>query len=46
MERTRGGPQVGKRATMFEAKRDGDVGEKEREFLASLDRYAQSNSMS
>jgi len=38
VERTRGGPQVGKRATMLEANKDGDIGEKEREFLASLDR--------
>jgi len=38
VERTRGGPQSGKRATMFEADTNGDVGEKEREFLASLDR--------
>ena len=38
VERTRGGPQAGKRATMYEAHVNGDVGETEREYLASLDR--------
>ncbi|WWD18988.1 hypothetical protein CI109_103445 [Kwoniella shandongensis] len=39
VERTRGGPSTGKRATVFEASKTGDVGEQERQFLASLDRY-------
>ncbi|ORY35439.1 putative GTPase activating protein [Naematelia encephala] len=39
VERTRGGPQAGKRVTMQPALKQGDVGEKEREFLVSLDRY-------
>lgn len=39
VERTRGGPSHTKRATLFDASRDRDVGEKEREYLASLDRY-------
>ncbi|KAI9637330.1 rab-GTPase-TBC domain-containing protein [Dioszegia hungarica] len=39
VERTRGGPNVGKRATMMEAQKGEAVGEKERGFLSSLDRY-------
>lgn len=39
VERTRGGPSVGKRATIFPFQKAGDVGSKEREFLSSLDRY-------
>ncbi|EIW67373.1 hypothetical protein TREMEDRAFT_13152, partial [Tremella mesenterica DSM 1558] len=39
VERTRGGPSTGKRATMFVATKGMDIGENEREFLASLDRY-------
>lgn len=38
VERTRGGPSQGKRATMFEANKTATVGESEKEFLASLDR--------
>jgi len=38
VERTRGGPQQGKRTTMLEPERKGDVGEQEREFLTRLDR--------
>lgn len=37
VERTRGGPS-GQRATMLEADKDRDLGAKEREFLANLDR--------
>ncbi|WVQ68224.1 uncharacterized protein L199_006431 [Kwoniella botswanensis] len=41
IERTRGGPSVGsgKRATVYPATKSGDIGEQERQFLASLDRY-------
>ena len=42
VERTRGGPSVGKRATVLEANKIGDVGEAERGFLANLDRYVMS----
>lgn len=38
VERTRGGPSQGKRATIFEAEKSREVGEAERDFLASLDR--------
>ncbi|WWC71665.1 uncharacterized protein I206_105623 [Kwoniella pini CBS 10737] len=41
VERTRGGPAIvsGKRATVYPAAKSGDIGEQERQFLASLDRY-------
>ncbi|KAK8854863.1 hypothetical protein IAR55_003602 [Kwoniella newhampshirensis] len=39
VERTRGGPSTGKRATVFPASKAGDIGEQERQFLTSLDRY-------
>ncbi|WWC63189.1 uncharacterized protein I303_105789 [Kwoniella dejecticola CBS 10117] len=41
VERTRGGPSIvsGKRATVYPATKTGDIGEQERQFLASLDRY-------
>ncbi|WVW85735.1 hypothetical protein I302_107773 [Kwoniella bestiolae CBS 10118] len=41
IERTRGGPSIGagKRATVYPATKTGDIGEQERQFLASLDRY-------
>lgn len=39
VERTRGGPTMAdKRVTVFPAAKAGDIGEKERQFLASLDR--------
>jgi hypothetical protein len=38
VERTRGGPASGKRATMFEAGIESDLGEKERDYLTHLDR--------
>ncbi|WVQ81932.1 hypothetical protein IAT38_004059 [Cryptococcus sp. DSM 104549] len=40
VERTRGGPTpASKRATVFPASKSGDIGQQERQFLASLDRY-------
>ncbi|WRT68299.1 uncharacterized protein IL334_005275 [Kwoniella shivajii] len=39
VERTRGGPGMGKRATVYPATKAGDIGEQEKQFLASLDRY-------
>jgi hypothetical protein len=40
VERTRGGPSsAGKRATVMEPSKGTNLGEDEREFLASLDRY-------
>jgi hypothetical protein len=43
VERTRGGPSsASKRATVSEAERDRQVSDKEREFLASLDRWVTS----
>jgi hypothetical protein len=40
VERTRGGPsKASKRATVFEEDREREVSDKERQFLASLDRY-------
>ncbi|OXG16931.1 GTPase activating protein [Cryptococcus neoformans Tu401-1] len=40
VERTRGGPTMAdKRMTVFPPSKNGDIGEKERQFLASLDRY-------
>lgn len=39
VERTRGGPTMAdKRMTVFPPSKNGDIGEKERRFLASLDR--------
>lgn len=38
VERTRGGPS-NSRATMLEPDKDRDLGPKEKEFLANLDRY-------
>ncbi|WWC90808.1 uncharacterized protein L201_005745 [Kwoniella dendrophila CBS 6074] len=41
VERTRGGPSMssGKRATVYPATKSSDIGEQERQYLASLDRY-------
>ncbi|WVQ99910.1 hypothetical protein IAU59_007053 [Kwoniella sp. CBS 9459] len=39
VERTRGGPGSSKRATVYPASKAGDIGEQERQYLASLDRY-------
>ena len=39
VERTRGGPSQGQRATVYEASKAGPVGESERGFLSSLDRW-------
>ncbi|TYJ56104.1 hypothetical protein B9479_003214 [Cryptococcus floricola] len=40
VERTRGGPAtLNKRATMLFATKSGDLGEKEKQYLSSLDRY-------
>ncbi|OCF37837.1 GTPase activating protein [Kwoniella heveanensis BCC8398] len=39
VERTRGGPGMGKRATVYPASKAGDIGEQEKQYLASLDRY-------
>ena len=38
VERTRGGPSTSKRSTVMEPDRERVVSDKEREFLASLDR--------
>lgn len=39
IERTRGGPQMAaRRHTVYPATKSGDIGEKERQFLANLDR--------
>lgn len=46
VERTRGGPSQGKRNTVFEATKQRDVGEAERQFLASLDRWVGDQVMS